>query len=732
MTTPRFNAPPNAPAQTLYPLGAMVMAGFSMLAQPVLAEDSETAPATELAPITIEAEEEGRSRLRPPANRLGKTLQDPHAVPQSITTVTQGLMEDQQVGSLREAMRNVSGLSFNAAEGGRSGDNMSLRGFYTFGDMYLDGIRDTAQYNRETFNLAQIDVLRGAGAMLFGRGQAGGVINQVSKLPMPFDQTQLTLSAGNWNYSEATADINKQLSPDTGLRINAMQRDEGSWRSNPASGASPAVHRKGLGLSLALNQQSHSPIWVNYYNAQNADNPDYGISFDPATRAPGVVLPDDYFWGVDATFDRSATVLTSLLNAHRLTSDSTLRTHLRLAHYDRTYWAKTPRVNTPPDALGGAGSNKTRAGTYDTVTLQSDYSARFRWGGYAHDWLSGAEVLRETGYRRGLQNFGSVAAPDYRPNSEDNNAQASRFNGDSYALYLQDTVEWMPRWKTTLGVRRDWLDARYSSATSPTLQYSETSYRTALSFHPTTERHFYLAWSTAFSPTADLYQLTAVAQPPERSDMLELGAKWLAMDGDLALRAAWYQATKVWERSGDLDSTAAILSKKRRTTGIELEAAGRLTDRWETFAGLSLMDARIVEVAENVDGVTGAITAANPAYAGQRARNAPPYSVSLWNTYQLTGRWKLGGGLLASGPRDAFRSNRATPAPMLNGVYHPNQAPATVRWDAMAAYEQANWTLRINIRNLLDQRDYDAVYENGAFLVPGGRRSVIVTADYRF
>jgi hypothetical protein len=62
-------------------------------------------------------------------------------------------MEEQQVGSLKEALRNVSGLTFNAAEGGRSGDNMNLRGFYTFGDMYLDGIRDTAQYNRETFNL---------------------------------------------------------------------------------------------------------------------------------------------------------------------------------------------------------------------------------------------------------------------------------------------------------------------------------------------------------------------------------------------------------------------------------------------------------------------------------------------------------------------------------------------------------------------------------------------------
>jgi catecholate siderophore receptor len=158
-------------------------------------------------------------------------LQDPHDIPQAVTTLTGALLEEQQVGSLKEALRNVSGLSFNSAEGGRSGDNMNLRGFYTFGDMYLDGIRDTAQYNRETFNYEQIDVLRGAGAMLFGRGQAGGVINQVSKTPLRIEQYKLTGSVGDYGYREFTADINKPINSDTALRINAMQRDEGSWRS---------------------------------------------------------------------------------------------------------------------------------------------------------------------------------------------------------------------------------------------------------------------------------------------------------------------------------------------------------------------------------------------------------------------------------------------------------------------------------------------------------------------
>ena len=138
------------------------------------------------------------------------------------------------------------------------------------------------------------------------------------------------------------------------------------------------------------------------------------------------------------------------------------------------------------------------------------------------------------------------------------------------------------------------MDAKYSSTSSPSLKYGEWSTRTALSWQPQEEAHYYLAWSDSFSPTADLYQLTVAPMPAERSQVTELGAKWLLAGGDLALRTALYRANKDWERNTDLESTAAILTRKRRTDGFEVELAGRVTDRWEVFSGLSLMDAKII------------------------------------------------------------------------------------------------------------------------------------------
>lgn len=713
-----------------------MLVGMSTLAPHAMAQTASTVTET-LPTVTVNADADKPDGMRATTTRVGRTLQDPHDIPQAVTTVTNSLMEEQQVGSLREALRNVSGLSFNAAEGGRTGDNMNLRGFYTFGDMYLDGIRDTAQYHRETFNLEQIDVMRGAGAMLFGRGQAGGVINQVSKTPLRTEQYKLTGSIGTEDVREVTADLNKPINPNTALRVNLMKRHEGSWRSNPATGTEPEIDREGAAVSLGLNLYTNNQFWVNYYKLKTNDNPDYGFSFDNATKAPNTAFPTNYFWGTDRTFDKSDTDIATIVNEYRFSPTSQLRTQVRYADYDRSFWARTPSATIAPNAFAtlppSTNFGPSRVSDYKTVTLQSDYTTKFDALGMKHEALAGVEYLNEKGYRvNGLLNAGTAAAPALQPYTANPAVTPVTFDSNSYAIYVQDTVEFIPKWKATLGIRRDILDAEYSSTTSPKLKYGENSYRTALSYQPNEAVHYYIAYSDSFSPTADLYQQTVRPQPPERSDVVELGAKWMLMEGDLALRAAVYQATKDWERNADLESTASILTKKRRTRGLELEAAGRITNNWEVFAGLSLMNAKILEVAENVNATTGAITVSNPEYAGKRARNTPEYTFNLWSTYKVAANWKVGGGVEAKGDRHAFNPSATGAAPTLNGEYHPNTAPSYTRWDAMVAYEQPSWGLRLNVKNLFDKMYYDSVYDNGSFAVPGAGRTVILTADYKF
>ncbi len=284
--------------------------------------------------------------------RVGKTYQDPQDVPQAVTTLTRELLHDQQVGSLREALRNVVGLSVNAAEGGRGGDNFNLRGFYTFGDIYLDNMRDTAQYYRETFNLEQVDVLRGSAAMLFGRGQAGGVINQVTKMAELQDKNTVTGSLGNYDYHQVTGDFNKKLTDTAAIRVNVMDRHEESYRKNPANGDHPETDRSGIAVSFGAGIGTENEFFLNHVYIQTRDVPDFGISFlnkrpINTTVATGKI-DDRTFYGSSKNFDDSDTRITTGIFTHKFSDDTQLRTQLRHADYQRAYWAKTPNAAAVP------------------------------------------------------------------------------------------------------------------------------------------------------------------------------------------------------------------------------------------------------------------------------------------------------------------------------------------------------------------------------------------------
>ena len=681
--------------------------------------------------------------------RVGKMLQDPHDIPQAITTVTHSLMHDQQVGSLKEALRNVSGLTFNAAEGGRSGDNMNLRGFYTFGDIYLDGIRDTAQYNRETFNLEQVDVLRGSAAMLFGRGQAGGVINQVSKTPKLNDENIISGSVGNYDYQQFTGDFNKQLSEFSAIRVNVMERTEETYRENPANGDHPELNRAGIAVSFGAGIGTENEFLFSHIYTKTRDVPDYGISFVNKRPINTASINDKTFYGGDKNFDDSDTNVTTGTFTHQFSADTEWRTQLRHAEYERQYWTKTPSATLLPQANYSVGGNPTRTMDYKTDTLQSDFNTKLNLACMKHQVLAGLEYLKEDSTRTTLLalnpntglpftgtqtqiNTAITANGVYFDKDRLSAANPTNFTADNYAVYAQDTIEFMPKWDVLVGVRRDEMKAIYSSATSPKLNYGENSYRTGLSWHQSPENHYYVSWSDSFSPTADLYQLTVKPQPAERSKTVEMGAKWLLLNGDLALRTALYRSTKDWERNTDLESTAAILTKKRRTDGVEFELAGRITDHWEVFLGLAFMDAKILEVAENMSATTGAITSADARYVGQRARNTAKATFNVWTTYKFASHWKVGGGIEAKGDRYGYNPSSAVATQFVNGEFKPNVLPGYTRLDAMLAYEENKWAVRLNVKNLLDKTYYDSLYDNGGFSVPGNRRAAIITTEYKF
>ena len=152
----------------------MLLAG-SMSA---MAQQANEVEITSLKPVTIveKAEEiQGKDTLRATTTTIGKGKQELRDIPQSITVVTEKLVDDRNLDTLKDVLHNTAGVTFQAAEGGE--EDIRLRGFSlaTSGDIFIDGMRDAAFYERDTFNNDRIELLRGSASMLVAVSEGGGV-----------------------------------------------------------------------------------------------------------------------------------------------------------------------------------------------------------------------------------------------------------------------------------------------------------------------------------------------------------------------------------------------------------------------------------------------------------------------------------------------------------------------------------------------------------------------------
>ena len=224
-------APAATPPSRLLPLGALA-AGFGMFNVAALAQTAPAPAAAASAPkseatlpaIPVKAKvETDANSVRATTSTIGKGNQELRDIPQSVTVITEKLMDDRRIDTLKEALHQTAGVTFLAAEGGE--EDIRLRGFSlaASGDIYVDGLRDPAFYERDTFSYERVELLRGSASMLFGRGSTGGVVNQVSKQALLTNVSQVDLTVGNGNFLRFGGDFNIKTSETAAL---ARQRDE--------------------------------------------------------------------------------------------------------------------------------------------------------------------------------------------------------------------------------------------------------------------------------------------------------------------------------------------------------------------------------------------------------------------------------------------------------------------------------------------------------------------------
>jgi catecholate siderophore receptor len=696
-------------------------------------------PTDTLPPVVVEdtALTDTGSGYQSTLTSVGKLMQPAKDIPQSLTVVTRDLIDDRNADTLKEALRNVAGLTFNAGEGGRVGDNITIRGFAASSELYLDGVRDNAQYNRETFNLERVEVLRGASSMLFGRGSTGGIVHQVSKEPALNQDSEVEATIGSYEYFRETADINQKISETAAVRLNIMRTDTESFRSsdieNERFGIAPAI-KWGIGTD--------NEFLLSYTHYHYDDTPDYGIPIPGVQGGKPIDVDRGTFYGLPAVDYQQDSVNTYTGRwVHRFDTNTELKTAIRKSDVDRDLRAVAPRVNSGLTSV--SRNRQARGANENNITASTDLTKRFQAFGMKHEGLLGTEYVYETADRWNYFSSGALNNPAtslYSPNPFDplpagyaatyNRINPLEFTSKNIGIYAQDIVEFIPKWKVLGGVRLDDFKADYKSTTtssgaitSYTRDDRVVSYRTGLMYQPDDYSTYYVAYGTAFNPSGDVYSIEATQAArsektdPEKSINYEIGAKWELFDGDLSMRTALFRTEKTNERNTDPAlPDVYLLSGQRHTDGVELELAGRITPEWEVFAALALMTA-------NID------KQLNPFGEGLTPVNTPKYTGSIWSTYKLDPAWKVGGGIDFVGRRTGYTIGTTTPytPPVIREVSGYARLDGLVEWQVNKGV-----ALKLNLFNLTDQEYYDAIYTSGAHAIPGRGREAQLSVSYKF
>lgn len=137
-------------------------------------------------------------------------------IPQSISVIGRDELDDRGALSMVEALRYVPGVvtQTNGADTGGQDDWINLRGFSGIGtSLYQDGLRMNTNANgfanqrSEPYGLERLEILLGPASVLYGKGDAGGIVNRVSKRPAADSPREMEVQIGNRDSRQLGIDI---------------------------------------------------------------------------------------------------------------------------------------------------------------------------------------------------------------------------------------------------------------------------------------------------------------------------------------------------------------------------------------------------------------------------------------------------------------------------------------------------------------------------------------------
>lgn len=719
--------------------------------------------ATDAVLPTVQVSAESES---PYLNESSSTKRTTSALDTAKTTqvITAETLQEQNLLSLQDALATTPGISFGAGEGGGGyGDKINMRGYDAQSNTSIDGLRDAAiQTRSDLFNYEAVEINKGANASESGVGQFSGGVNLATKAPKNRDFSNVSVGVGTDDYTRFTGDFNKMLSEDIALRLNVMKHE------STYVGRQEEQQRWGIAPSLAFGMNSKTRVILSYVHQEDDNDPLYGIPFYNGKTLPGISDENNYGYR-NLDDQQNTTDSTSLKIESQLARNVTLNSITRYSDIEQDMVVTAPQGTyclsdgTKPQAItdaepGGYGACAT-PGEYvpsgprgyhrktDTKQIANDTNVvvQFETGIVEHALVTGFTVSSEdyklitggylydsTGTSIPRPNM-DVYHPDNYWHGETHYFKTAEGEGDLnvYSLYAFDTLRFSPQWLLNLGVRYDRTSGEYknTSITNSTVTKTDQndtllSYNVGLTYKPVEQASLYVAYSNAQKPVqntansgcSETGTRANCSTDPEEAVNYELGAKWQPNDS-LLLTAALFRNQQSKVRVDSASGGDQVLDGENHIDGIELGAAGNITENWGVSASLAYMQGEY--------GQSIADASTDTDYKkGEHMTNVPDFSGGLWTTYQISQQWKLGYGFTYQGKMYLTTPSATASKTVQSDDYLVHNASVTYNVSQDLSFQLIG-------KNLSGEQYYTHIRNNG-WALPGEGRQAVLNVNLTF
>lgn len=627
------------------------------------------------------------------ASRFGSpALEQPIA----IQVITAEEIRQGTAGNVSEVLSRQGGVHSRINFLGVPDAPIDLRGFGVTGDqntlVLVNGQRlsenELASARLSSIpldSIERIEILRGAGAVLYGGGATGGTINIITRSPLaaaPGGSASLAL--GSHALRDGRASLNAGNGP-WGVNLHVQRRESDNYRDNNRAEQSMVN-----GEWRYVGDAGHVALRFGA-DEQRARLPGPRTEAQLRTDPRGTATPLDH---ASSHSEQIGLYGEQRAGAFVFAADIGHRVKRAGDFYDYGF-------------IGNSRSS--------SVVRTTSFSPRMNWDAT----LAGMPNRLTAGVDWSTWDFGKDTEATFfgfPSNRDESGRQSNR------AVYVRDELGLTATTRLSVGLRRERVEQAQQETLAPLPKERSARWLTASEL--ALQQQFGGGWS-AYGRLGRSFRIANIDEnrcffppcapllKPQTSRDREIGLQWRA--GKAAFRASLFDIALKNELHYNAITFMNMNLEPTRRRGLELEGKAPLGDTLELGARYTHTDARFREGSYGGTDVSG-----------NQVPLVPRHRAGLSLAWRIAVPTRLTFSLSHVG-RQRYDNDQ------------PNlfrRMPAYSVADVKLTHEAGRWRLAVGVNNLFDKAYYSYAIVNGAFTsfnaYPEDRRNAYLSAEYRF